>query len=108
MAGISRTGDRGRKGLRLILATYAFPVVFIIVGTVLRYDWVAHPIWTEPPDWHGVVLYAVLLLHAIALIAVTLVLKGMRLRSVAILLPGFWLSLSGGFVAGIAMAGVGP
>jgi hypothetical protein len=97
-----------RRGLWAILPTYAFPVAVIIVGTVLRYDWVAHPTWTEPPDWHGVVLWAVLVLHAIALIAVILVLKGVRMRSAAILLPGFWLSLSCGFVAGVAMAGVGP
>jgi len=97
-----------RRGLRIILPTYAFPLAMIIVGTLLRYDWIAHPTWTEPPDWHGAVLSGVLILHAIAIITVTLVMKGLRMRSAAIILPGFWLSLSSGFVAGIAIAGVGP
>ncbi len=96
---------RGR--IRVILPTYLFPIAVLIVGAVLRYDWHANPKWVEPPDWHGGVLWAVVIIHVVVLLAISMASKSARLRSAAILLPGLWLSLSCGFMAAIAIGGVG-
>jgi len=97
---------RGR--LPLMLTTYAFPLAVVVVGIIFRYDGPSHPDWVEPPSWYGTVLWSVILMHALAVISVPIFMKGVRLRSVALVLPGLWLSLSAGFVAAIVMAGVGP
>jgi hypothetical protein len=90
-----------------MLATYLFPTVLLLVGVTFSYDWHAHPKWVEPPDWYGGILWAVLMIHAILLLTISISAKGARLRTAVILLPGFWLSLSCGFIAAIAIAGVG-
>jgi hypothetical protein len=97
-----------RKRMPWILASYVLPPAVVVVGAVLRYDWVRHPNWVEPPAWHGAVLWAVILIHAVVLIAGPVFLRGIRVRSAALVLPGFWLSLSAGFIAAIAIGGVGP
>lgn len=96
-----------RSRLRVLFATYAIPPVLLLVGAIFRYAGPPHPHWEAPPDWYGVPLYAVLIAHATVLVAAPIVMRGARLRSVAILLPGIWLSLCCWFVAGISMAGVG-
>jgi len=83
-----------RNHLSLMLATYLMPLI--------------QPNWVEPPPWRGAALWAVIVIHAVALVAAPALMKGVRLRSLAIVLPSFWLSLSAGFMAGIAIAGVGP
>lgn len=97
-----------RRRLRVILPTYLFPIAVLFVGAVLRYDWQAHPKWVEPPDWHGAILWTVLIIHVVVILAITISSKSARIRSAAILLPGLWLSLSSGFMAAIAIGGVGP
>jgi hypothetical protein len=97
-----------RSRLSLMLTTYAFPLAVVAVGTIFRYDGPSHPSWVEPPSWYGAVLWSVILMHALAVISAPILMKGVRLRSAALVLPGLWLSLSAGFVAAIVIAGVGP
>ena len=97
-----------RDRIRVVLLTYLFPVAVLVVGAVLRYDWKANPKWVEPPDWHGWVLWTVVIFHIVVLLAIAIASKSARLRSAAILLPGLWLSLSCVFMAAIAIGGVGP
>jgi hypothetical protein len=92
----------------VICATYAFPMLVLLVGAVLSYDWVAHPSWVEPPAWRGWALWAVVILHVAVLSFLTYSASGARWRFAALLLPGLWLSLSCAFVAVIDIAGVGP
>jgi hypothetical protein len=99
---------RFRYGMRFLFMTYAFPLLVLLVGTIFRYAGPPHPNWEAPPEWYGVPLFAVLVAHAIALVAAPIIMTGARLRSIAILLPGVWLSLCCWVVAAFAMAGVGP
>jgi predicted permease len=94
--------------VRAILLTYLFPVAVLSVGALLRYDWKANPKWVEPPDWYGGVLWGVVAIHVAVLLAIVIGSKSGRLRSAAVLLPGLWLTLSCGFMAAIAIVGVGP
>ncbi len=97
-----------RSRLRYLFLTYAIPIVVLLVGTTFRYNGPPHPNWEAPPAWYGVPLYAVLITHAAVLVVAPIIMRGARLRSMAILLPGAWLSLCCWFVAGIVIAGVGP
>jgi hypothetical protein len=97
-----------RRRLPVVLLTYVFPVAVAIVGAVFRYDGPPHPSWVEPPPWYGIVLWAVIAVHGLVAISAPIFLKGVRARSTALVLPGVWLSLSAGFIAAIAIAGVGP
>ena len=96
-----------RKALPWILATYAFPLAVVGVGTVLRYDGPPPPNWVEMPSWRGAVVWAVVIAHGLAAIALALVRRGVRLRSFVLALPGVWLSVSVGFVAILAIYAVG-
>ena len=96
-----------RSRFPLLLITYVFPVVILIVGIVLRYDGPPHPHWVEPPLWRGVVLGGVIIVHALTLAVAAVLMRGAQIRAAAIMLPGFWLSLSCGFVSAIAIGGVG-
>jgi hypothetical protein len=97
-----------RRKFSLLLATYAIPVVIIGVGAILRYDGPPAPGWAEPPAWRGAVLWAVVIAHVAAVVAAAILMRGARIRAVAVGLPGIWLSLSSGFVAAVAIGGVGP
>ena len=99
-----------RRYVPVMFVTYGFPLVVLLVGTVFRYKWPAgNPsAYAEPPTLHVVALWTVIAAHAVALIASPIFMRGVRIRSAAIVLPGFWLTLSAGFVAAIAIAGVGP
>jgi steroid 5-alpha reductase family enzyme len=96
-----------RQRLPLLLITYALPLIVLIVGTIFRYDWTNHPTYVEPPYWYGLLLWGVVAIHGLTLIAAPILMARARLRSAAIVMPGFWLTLGAGFVAGIAIAGVG-
>jgi hypothetical protein len=99
-----------RRFVPVMFVTYGFPLLVLLVGTVFRYKWPAgNPsVYVEPSALHVAVLWAVIAAHAVALIASPIFMRGVRIRSAAIVLPGFWLTLSAGFVAAIAIAGVGP
>ena len=99
---------RFRRGLKLLLISYAIPVVIIVIGAVLRYDGPRAPAYVEPPVWRGIVLWSAILVHIAVLVAGVIFMRGARIRAAAVVLPGIWASLSSGFVAGIAIAGVGP
>src|SRR5262245_1330681 len=86
-----------------LVLTYGFPVVVAVVGAVFRYDGPPHPRWVEPPAWYGAILWGVIAIHGLAAISVPIFMKGIRVRSAALVLPGVWFSLSTGFVAGIAI-----
>ena len=92
----------------LISATYVFPIVVLLAGAALRYDWNTHPSWVEPAAWRPLAVWAVVILHIAVLLLVAYSATGARWRSTAFLLPGVWLSLSCAFVAVIAVVGVGP
>jgi hypothetical protein len=96
------------RRLRLMLVTYVIPVVIMAIGAFLRYDGPPAPEYAEPPAWRVAVLWAAVATHIVAFIATVTLMRGTRIRAAAIVLPGVWLSLSTGFVAGIAIAGVGP
>jgi hypothetical protein len=99
-----------REGLGQLAAVYLVPLIVLLIGTVFRYELHGppHPNWREPSRWYGYVLYAVLVLHAIVLVGLLVSRKGSRVRSTAILLPSFWLSICAFLPAGFAIAGVGP
>ena len=97
---------RGKAAL--LLSTYAVPVVVMGVGAVLRYDGPRASQYVEPATWRFAVLYGVVLSHVLMLVAAAVLVKGARVRAVAAILPGIWLTLCTYFVAGIAIAGVGP
>jgi hypothetical protein len=107
-AGSPLKNSEFRRRLRVPLISYAFPFAILLVGYVLRYDGPPHPHWVEPPKWHGVPISALLIAHTAALIAAPILAKGARVRVVALLLPGLWLSWCASLIAGIAVAGVGP
>jgi len=96
---------RGR--VRLLAVPYAFPPLVLLLGTVFRYNGPPHPNWREPPAWHGWLLFAPLVLHAVWWITASVRMKGSRLRSAAILLPSVWLTLCAFLLAGFAVSGVG-
>lgn len=106
--GSSLLDSRFRLGLKFIALGYAMPIAIIVVGAVLRYDVPREFAYVEPPIWRGVVLYAVLLANIVALAAAVKLMHGARVRAAALALPSIWITLSSGFMAGIAIAGVGP
>jgi ABC-type spermidine/putrescine transport system permease subunit II len=108
MVGAPLRNQVFRRRLRLMLFTYVIPLVIVAIGAFLRYDGPRAPEYIEPPAWRGAVLWGAVVVHLAALIAAVTLMKGARLRVAAIVLPGIWLSLSSGFMAGIAIAGVGP
>jgi len=97
---------RFRKALPWIVATYAFPLAVLGVGTVLRYDGPPPPNWVEMPSWRGGVVWGVVIAHGLAAVALAIAHRGVRLRSFALALPGVWLSVSVGFVAILAIYAV--
>lgn len=97
-----------RKWFPIILMTYIIPIVVVTIGAMFRYKGPTGQNWVEPPSWYGIVLYAVILFHAIMLISAAIFIKGLRARSIALLMPALWLSASAWFIASIAIAGVGP
>jgi hypothetical protein len=97
-----------RSRLPFLLTSYAIPLLVLLVGTIFRYSGPPHSNWQSPPDWYGIPLGVVLIAHAALLVATPIIMKGARLRSLAILMPSVWLTLSSWFVAGVVIAGVGP
>ena len=85
---------------------YIAPVVIIALGAILRYDG-GRP-WVEPPQWRGDTLWVTLVANVVAVVAVTVFARGYRLLTFGVTAPSVWLSMSGGFMAGIAIGGVGP
>jgi hypothetical protein len=96
---------RGR--LMLPALTYIFPVVVLFLGALLRYDGPPAPAWVEPAAWRGIMVWVFVVLHVAALVAVTVLLRGARIRAAAIVLPGVWFTLVAGFLAIIAIVGRG-
>jgi len=94
--------------VKILAIAYAIPITVMVVGAVLRYDAPRELGYVEPPAWKAAVLCAGLVAHIGAFVARVVVLRGARIRAAAVVLPSIWLSLSSGFVAGIAIAGVGP
>jgi hypothetical protein len=101
---------RFRGRLRLLAIPYAIPLLILLIGTLLRYELHGppHPNWREPPAWRFHLLLAPLILYAVLLTGAVVAMKGARLRSAGVLIPGAWLSLCAYFPAGFAVAGVGP
>ena len=99
-----------RRRLRLLAIPYAVPLLLLLIGTLFRYELHGppHPNWREPPTWYFYLVLAPLILYAILLGGALIVMRGARLRSAAVLIPGVWLSLCAYFPAGFAVAGVGP
>ncbi len=97
-----------RRKLPIVFIPYAMPIVIMGIGAVLRYDGPPHPQWVEPPEWRGWMLWSALAAHVLAVIAVVVLTRGARIRAAAVAVPSIWLSLSSGFTAGFAIAGVGP
>jgi len=98
---------RFRRRAWLLLVTYVIPVAVIGVGALLRYDG-PRTEYVEPAIWRAIVLWGVVLAHVIAIVVAVFLMPGSRIRAAAVGLPGIWLSLSAGFVAAFAIAGVGP
>jgi hypothetical protein len=97
-----------RRKFAIVVVPYAMPIIIMTIGAFLRYDGPPHPQWVEPPEWRGWVLSSALVANIVAVIAVVVVSQGARIRVAAAAVPSIWLSLSSGFVAGVAIAGVGP
>jgi hypothetical protein len=101
---------RFRKALPWLAAFYVIPLSVVAVGTALRYELHGPPLpnWREPPVWYGYALWVPVVVHAAIACAVVIALKGARIRSLGLLLPGVWLSLCALIPSGFAVAGVGP
>ena len=97
-----------RHKLTFVLIPYAMPIVIMVIGAVLRYDGPPHPQWVAPPEWRAWVLWFAVLANILAVIAVVMLARGARIRAAAVSVPSIWLSLSSGFIAGVAIEGVGP
>jgi hypothetical protein len=99
---------RFRGRLWLFAISYGFPLVVLLIGTLLRYDGPPHPNWREPPAWRGWTLLGAMVLHVILSITSIVLMKGARVRSAAALLPAVWLSFCAYVPSGFGVAGVGP
>ena len=94
------------RALPIILFTYLTPIVLLLAEWVLRYDHELHPNWVEPAAWRGYLMWGLVLVHALAISVIVVVLTGRRLRAIALVTPGLWLSLSTLLPVGCAIAGV--
>jgi hypothetical protein len=108
IVGLPLRNPQLRRKVALLLTLYAIPIVVIGIGAILRYDGPRAPQYVEPSVWRFVVLYGVVLSHLLIFIAAVIFLKGARIRAAAVALPSIWLTLCTYFIAGIAIAGVGP
>lgn len=96
-----------RRRMRMLPLTYVIPILIVAIGAVLHYDG-PRPEWVEPPSWRIAVLYALVSAHLLAFLVAVVLMKGARIRTAAVVLPGIWLTLSTYFIAGIAIVGIGP
>ena len=103
--GVSVSNPRVRA--LLISATYALPVVAMLIGALLAYDAPRGAEYEEPSAWKGLMLWLPLLSCGACIVALAIRSPGGRMRSVALAVPGVWLTLSATMVAGMAIAGVG-
>jgi hypothetical protein len=89
-----------------VLGTYMFPVLTIIVGVILRYEGRVTG-WVYPPRWAAMTLYAIPLLHMIALVTVVSLARGNRMRATSQSLLGMWLSFCATFASVAALTNIG-
>ena len=104
-AGASVKNSRARKWL--LLAIYASPVLAMLVGALLAYDLPRGSAYDAPSAWRGLALWLPIAGAGACIIALILHTPGARIRSVALAVPGVWLTLCATMVAGMAIAGVG-
>jgi len=98
-----------RRVLPFLVVPYGIPIIILAFGTVFAYDLHGpHLEWREPPAWQGYVLWGLIGLHLATLVAAPLILKGARLRSAGVLLPGVWMSLCVLLPAASSISGVWP
>ena len=101
------TSDTKRR-VWLALLPYAAPILMVALGAVLRYDGPPHPHWVEPPAWRGLTLWVVLAANIAGVVAVAVFARGARILATGVAIPSTWITLSSGFIAAIAIGGVGP
>ena len=91
----------------LMLAIYVSPVIATLIGALLAYDLPRGSTYEEPSAWKGLALWLPVVASGACIIVLTMRAPGARMRSVALAVPGLWLTLCSTMVAGIAVAGVG-
>lgn len=96
-----------RRRLTLLLITYAIPLLIVVMGAVLRFPGPPRMFTEARQSWRVDMLWWVLLIHALVVLAAPILMKGVRLRAFAILLLGFWLSVTSGFLVEASLQGVG-
>ena len=104
-AGASVTSPQTRR--LLMLAIYVSPVIAMLLGALLAYDLPRGSTYEEPSAWKGLVLWLPVLASGACVIVLIMRAPGARMRSVALAVPGLWLTLCSTMVAGMAIAGVG-
>lgn len=96
-----------RRRAGTMALAYLIPLAIVLVGTVLRANQTPTN-YGVPRFWQGIALWAPLALYLLTLVAALVLSKRERLRSVAFLAPGLWLSLCATLLAGFAIAGMAP
>ena len=107
VAGADASVKSSRTRKLLMLAIYVSPIMAMLVGALLAYDLPRASTYEAPSAWKGLVLWLPILGSSACIIFLAMRAPGARVRSVALAVPGLWLTLCSTMVAGMAIAGVG-
>jgi hypothetical protein len=107
VAGANASVTNSRTRRLLILANYASPVIAMLIGALLAYDMPRGSTHEEPSAWKGLALWLPVLASGACIVVLIMRAPGARMRSVALAVPGLWLTFCSTMVAGMAIAGVG-